>query len=239
MLLVTGTTGTVGSHLVRQLQQAGVSFRAFVRDAKRGTTILGPEVEIIEGDYVHAQSLASALVGVERVFLIAPLVPQLAQLEANVIHAAARSGVKYIVKLSTLGVIQTTRDTVLPEPRQYPLHREERGTTPRVTWFNELRRKNQRLPIGLRGRIPASLITSIQSSEQRPNPTRYHECLLFRPRPLAARKGCPSESDPWRAPNRRGILTNSKPVCVPPDCPSRRPACVPSPSCLALKFQQT
>jgi hypothetical protein len=30
-----------------------------------------------------------------------------------------------------------------------------------------------------------------------------NERLLFRPRPVAARQGCPFESGPWRAPNRR------------------------------------
>jgi uncharacterized protein YbjT (DUF2867 family) len=124
MILVTGATGTVGSHLVRELRGAGVPFRAFVRDPKRGKAMLGPGVEIVEGDYAQAQSIASALVGVERVFLIAPLVPELAQLEANVIHSAARSNVQHIVKLSTLGVIQDQRAAVRPEPRQYPLHRE-------------------------------------------------------------------------------------------------------------------
>ena len=86
--------------------------------------MLGPDEEIVEGDYTQGQSIASALIGVERVFLIAPLVPELAQLEANVIHSAANSSVKHIVKLSTLGVIQDKRPTVRPEPRQYPLHRE-------------------------------------------------------------------------------------------------------------------
>jgi len=124
VILVTGATGQVGSQLVRVLRVAGVPFRALVRDAKRAADMLGADVSLIEGDHMNAKSLVSALVGVERVFLISPLVPELARLEGNVIAAAARSGVKHIVKLSTLGVVQTKRDSVLPEPRQYPLHRE-------------------------------------------------------------------------------------------------------------------
>jgi hypothetical protein len=41
-------------------------------------------------------------------------------------------------------------------------------------------------------------------------PNRYDERSLLRPRLVAARKGCRSESDLWRALNRRVILTQER-----------------------------
>lgn len=36
MILVTGATGNISGHVIRQLAEKGVKVRAFVRDAKKG-----------------------------------------------------------------------------------------------------------------------------------------------------------------------------------------------------------
>ncbi len=123
MILVTGATGTVGRAVVRELQDAEVPFRALVRDVGRAREVLGRGVDCVTGDFGSPEMLGPALSGIQRVFLVAPLVPHLADLEGRLIDAAQRAGVTHLVKLSTLGVAQTAHGGDLAEPRQYPLHR--------------------------------------------------------------------------------------------------------------------
>lgn len=101
-ILVTGATGTVGSHVVRLLRQRGASVRAFVRDRDRATRTLGPDVDAAVGDFGDAGSLRAALDGVEQVFLACANHPLQVRWETAVIDAAARAGVRRIVKLSAL-----------------------------------------------------------------------------------------------------------------------------------------
>jgi uncharacterized protein YbjT (DUF2867 family) len=110
----------VGGHVVRELRSIRVPFAALVRDRRRGKRALGSEIELREGDYENAAGLTAAFEGAERVFLVAPLVPRLAELESQAIDAAVQAGVAHIVKLSTAGVTSATGEAV---PRQYPLHR--------------------------------------------------------------------------------------------------------------------
>lgn len=123
MILLTGATGTVGGHVARELKSAGVSFVALVRDRARGEQALGSEVEMRVADYERPDTLVVALRDVDRVLLLAPLVPQLAELEGNVIDAAVGAGVRHVVKLSTAGVGQVSHPGGASVPRQYPLHR--------------------------------------------------------------------------------------------------------------------
>jgi uncharacterized protein YbjT (DUF2867 family) len=127
MILITGATGTVGVRLTGELLPRDAPFRALVRNPWRAAQALGPEVDLVKGDYESPETLRAAMAGVGRLFLISPLTPRLAELEGNVIYAAARAGVEHVVKLSTLGVLGGA-DGLASEPRQYPLHRlsEER-----------------------------------------------------------------------------------------------------------------
>ena len=72
MILVTGATGKVGSEVVRQLAAAGTPVRALVRDPVGASAIRLPGVEIVSGDLARPETLAPALAGVERVFLLTP-----------------------------------------------------------------------------------------------------------------------------------------------------------------------
>jgi uncharacterized protein YbjT (DUF2867 family) len=122
LIVVAGATGTVGGHVVRELKSLGVACAALVRDRARGERLLGAEIELREGDYERPHTLAAAFEGAERVFLVAPLAVELAELECKAIDAAVRAGVRHVVKLSTAGVAWAS-DGGAATPRQYPLHR--------------------------------------------------------------------------------------------------------------------
>jgi nucleoside-diphosphate-sugar epimerase len=66
-ILVTGSTGKVGSRLANRLAQRGDSIRAIVRDATRAATLLDARVEPILGDLLDVGSLEAAVRGVDAV----------------------------------------------------------------------------------------------------------------------------------------------------------------------------
>lgn len=103
MILVTGATGKVGQEVVRRLSARNASVRALVRDPARSSHIRLPGVEIVVGDLRQSETLAPALRGVDRVFLLSPPEPDQVELQGNVIDAAKRAGVRHIVKVSVAG----------------------------------------------------------------------------------------------------------------------------------------
>jgi uncharacterized protein YbjT (DUF2867 family) len=102
-VLVTGATGNVGSHAVRELVRRGASVRAFVRDPAKAAGLLGEDVELAVGDFGDPASLRAAMDGVDRVFLSSGDGPAKVAHEAAVVDAAATAGVELIVKASTMG----------------------------------------------------------------------------------------------------------------------------------------
>lgn len=96
MLLIIGATGTVGSALVTQLVEASVPVRALTRSPEKGA-LLPRGVQVCLGDLTDQASLAEAMTGVDRCFLITGDTRQ----DANAISAAKAAGVRHIVKLST------------------------------------------------------------------------------------------------------------------------------------------
>ncbi len=102
-ILVTGATGNVGSHLVRELRRRGAPVRAFVRDPGKARSLLGEDVELAVGDYGDPSSITAALDGVDRVFLLTPTHPEMVQWEGTILDAAAAAGVRRVVKMSTIG----------------------------------------------------------------------------------------------------------------------------------------
>jgi uncharacterized protein YbjT (DUF2867 family) len=66
--LVTGATGTVGRHLVEQLNQAGHHVRALTRNPAKANFPDG--VEVVVGDLMKPETLVSAMEGVTGLHLI-------------------------------------------------------------------------------------------------------------------------------------------------------------------------
>jgi (4-alkanoyl-5-oxo-2,5-dihydrofuran-3-yl)methyl phosphate reductase len=123
MIVVSGGTGTVGREVAATLQAAGVPLRALVRDAARARALLGPDVDLAVADYGDAAGLRAAMRGGRRLLMVAALGPRLAEQEAALMDAAAGAGVRHVVKLSTLGVVEPPVAGERAEPRPYPLHR--------------------------------------------------------------------------------------------------------------------
>ncbi|HEY0377278.1 MAG TPA: SDR family oxidoreductase [Pyrinomonadaceae bacterium] len=103
-ILVTGATGTVGSFLVRKLGAAGVAARALVRSREKAEAVEALGLEAAVGDLDKPETLAPALEGVERVFLLSAPEERQAELQNNLVRAARAAGVRHVVKLSAIGV---------------------------------------------------------------------------------------------------------------------------------------
>ncbi len=103
IILITGATGQVGSHVVRQLSTEGKQFRALVRSQEKAAAMDAPSVEAVIGDFSQSETLDAALTGIEKLFLLSVGSPDQVELQGNVIEAAQRAGVRHIVKLSILG----------------------------------------------------------------------------------------------------------------------------------------
>src|ERR1700674_679615 len=101
MILVTGATGLNGRELVRRLSERGVPVRALVRNPAKAAALAAlPNVEIVEGDMAQPETLAGALRGVDRAMLISSSDPAMLDVQSNFIAAAAKAGVRHVVKLS-------------------------------------------------------------------------------------------------------------------------------------------
>ena len=68
--------------------------------AKAAALAALPNVEIVEGDMEHPETLSSSLQGVERAMLISSSDAKMLEVQSNFIEAAKKAGVKYVVKLS-------------------------------------------------------------------------------------------------------------------------------------------
>jgi len=96
-ILITGSTGTVGKEVVRALRARG----ADVRLAVRTTETQGPSTVRMEWD--DPKSIAAALLGVERAFLLTPFSEKQAAYGRAFVQAAKEARVKHLVKLSVIG----------------------------------------------------------------------------------------------------------------------------------------
>ena len=103
-ILVTGGTGTIGSQVVKALRGApGVKVRAAVRSGERASELAGDNVTTVDFDFDEAESIAKAVDGVDKVFLVTPFVENPLVLGERLVDAAKKAGVKHIVKLSAFG----------------------------------------------------------------------------------------------------------------------------------------
>ncbi len=102
MILVTGASGTVGRAVLNEVACSGAPHKAMYRSANEAAKAPRGTQTVI-ADFAKKETLAAALRDVDSVYLVCSPIPELVQLESNMIEACVAAGVKHIVQNSALG----------------------------------------------------------------------------------------------------------------------------------------
>jgi uncharacterized protein YbjT (DUF2867 family) len=101
LVTVTGSSGTIGTELVRLLSAAGAPTRAVVRDARKARA--APHVAWLQADLSNPDLLEPAIAGTRRLFLLTGNDRGFGRTQIGIVRAAEELGVGHIVKASALG----------------------------------------------------------------------------------------------------------------------------------------
>jgi len=112
MILLTGLTGNIGGATARALLARGVRFRALVRDLAKAAAWAEQGVELVQGDFGDADSLAKALVGIESALLVMPNGQQQEPMELAFVAAAKKAQLPWILKLSSPEAVRGTTSPI-------------------------------------------------------------------------------------------------------------------------------
>lgn len=99
-ILVTGSSGTVGSQVVRELAERGAEVRALTRDPGKATFPAG--VTPVKGDLADVDSVRAALAGTDTLFLLNAVVPDELTQALITLNLARDAGIERVVYLSVL-----------------------------------------------------------------------------------------------------------------------------------------
>ena len=106
MILITGASGSVGKAVLQEVSRkestSHAKFRAMFRSKEEAAKAPAGSEPVL-ADYADKQSLRKALAGVTSVFVVCSPIPQLVELESNVLDVCKESGVKHVVLNSALG----------------------------------------------------------------------------------------------------------------------------------------
>jgi uncharacterized protein YbjT (DUF2867 family) len=102
MILITGASGSVGRAVLQETIRTGSKVRGMFR-SKEEASKAPSGCEAVLADYADKQSLRKALEGVSSAYVVCSPIPQLVELESNMIDACKESGVKHVVLNSALG----------------------------------------------------------------------------------------------------------------------------------------
>jgi uncharacterized protein YbjT (DUF2867 family) len=123
MILITGASGFVASHLIPQLRKSGQQLRCLVTSEAEGARIKAPGAELAIGNVSDPASLRAAAEGVDTVIHLVAVIrePKNATFESvnvigtkNMIEAAKAAGIKRFIHMGALGAS--------PDPRYKYLH---------------------------------------------------------------------------------------------------------------------
>jgi nucleoside-diphosphate-sugar epimerase len=141
-VLITGATGLLGGHLIKELQQRGEDIRALVLPVENTDKLEKQDVGIVRGDITDASTLGPAVEDVELIFHLAGMMGVWRPLadyrlvnvtgSENLYKAAQKAGVRRYVHTSShtvyglgYGRFLTENDALRPDPDPYSLTKAE------------------------------------------------------------------------------------------------------------------
>ncbi len=98
-VLITGSTGLIGSELARALAARGDQLRALIRTDSDDSMLAGIELERINGDVTDRRAVRRAVAGAERVFHVAGMTSMRAG-EAERVFAVNQGGTRIVAEES-------------------------------------------------------------------------------------------------------------------------------------------
>lgn len=102
-ILLTGATGSVGGELAKQLAAQGIPFRAMVRsltEPPAQALAALPGAMLVVGDFDQPATVAAALAGIERAFLLTNSTERAEAQQLGFVRLARQAGVRHVVKQS-------------------------------------------------------------------------------------------------------------------------------------------
>jgi nucleoside-diphosphate-sugar epimerase len=141
-ILVTGATGLLGGHLLRELQQRGEQIRALVLPVENADRLIEQGVEVVRGDVTDAETLAPVVKDIEIIIHLAGMMGVWRPLadyrlvnvtgSENLYRAAQQAGVRRFIHTSSHTVyglgrrrFLTELDQLRPDPDPYSITKAE------------------------------------------------------------------------------------------------------------------
>ena len=141
-VLITGATGLLGGHLIKELQQRNEEIRALVLPVENADKLLKQGIEVVRGDITDPCSLEQAVKDVELIFHLAGMMGVWRPLadyrlvnvkgSENLYKAAQRAGVRRYIHTSShtvyglgYGRFLTEKDPLRPDPDPYSISKAE------------------------------------------------------------------------------------------------------------------
>jgi NAD(P)H dehydrogenase (quinone) len=100
MIAVVGATGNTGRAVVKELLGLGQNPICVARNPGRAREVLGAEAKVALAELTDRTALENALQGVTSLFVVTGHNPQMVEQQNNVLDAALKMGVKYLVRVS-------------------------------------------------------------------------------------------------------------------------------------------
>jgi len=152
MILITGATGLVGSHLLYRLVSAGHPVRILVRDPARLRVVervfgyysasfaeLSDKISVVQGDLLDPGSLDASMAGVKQVYNCGAvvsfnpserdwLIRNNIEATANLVNACLEHGVEKLAQVSSTSAIgKETKEQLLTEETEWKYSRSLTG----------------------------------------------------------------------------------------------------------------
>jgi uncharacterized protein YbjT (DUF2867 family) len=102
MILVTGASGTAGGAVLAAVARSGAAYRAMFRTREEAAKA-PPGTETVVADFLKPETLTAALRGVNSLYLVCSPIPELVELEGNMLDRAVGAGVQHVVLNSAMG----------------------------------------------------------------------------------------------------------------------------------------